>query len=108
MTDDELDGLAHLVKHLEWEEIRAQSPFGEYATGRIGGEWRVYLNLSTGRVNGHMVVAEGEEETFEAAGEAAKAAAQADYTRRILSALNLDALRSPPADVGQSLARNAR
>ena len=70
MTDDELDGLEHLVKPLEWRDSygvwRSETPFGDYiATGKI-------LKIGTLAMSPEVVCDDP------------RAAAQADYTRRIL------------------------
>lgn len=84
LTEAIVDALPGMIKPLEWEVFDsetawARSPFGTY---RYGGE---ALTLSTqknyvgdGLGNWRMVNID-----------AAKAAAQADYTRRIMSAFGL-------------------
>lgn len=84
MTDDELDGLAHLVKPLEWSE---RMVFGTRKwQGR--GQFGEFASFSGNDLTEEQVAAE-------------KVEIESDYARRILSALNLDALRSAP-DVGDS------
>jgi hypothetical protein len=68
------------VKPLEWEPARegfckwrATTPFSVYEVAKYGKQWAVYFNDD--------LIAEPEGE------EAAKAAAEADYRERILSAL---------------------
>lgn len=63
------------VKALEWEHGAADAAGGIYEIARYGRYWAVYLN--------NNLVAEPENE------EAAKAAAQADYEARILSAIDI-------------------
>jgi hypothetical protein len=75
------------VKALEWGCIVpiSESIVGTYSIHRIGGEWRVRLS-----VHPHIhetQIASGKSPDFETALIDAKAAAQADYERRILSAL---------------------
>jgi hypothetical protein len=85
MTDDELDALAHLVKPLEWSE---RMVFGT-RKWRGRGQFGEFASFSGNDLTEEQVAAE-------------KAEIESDYTRRILSALNLDALRSPPAYVGEA------
>lgn len=103
MADDELDGLAHLVKPLQWWTPSssnnwthgAKTLFGTYYVGIDGGRHNAWIEIFRegegieqwiGPDRGDLHIAMGD--------------ARVDYTRRILSALNLDALRSSPADVG--------
>lgn len=67
------------IKPLTWELSNARSIVGTYNIGRVGGEWWVRLR--------DCEIADGHASSFEAAEIAAKAAANADYERRILSAL---------------------
>lgn len=99
MTDDELDGLARLVKPLEWfpqqdSYLLTRTRWRDIALSRF--EYSIFSDMSL------MGCMDDTNNPYESVG-AAKAAAQADYARRILSALNLDALRSPPADVGEAI-----
>ncbi len=77
------------VKALEWKGMvpTAETIVGAYSIGRIGGNWSVGL-LRHGN-SYEAQIASGEAPLFEIALVAAKAAAQADYERRIISALTL-------------------
>jgi hypothetical protein len=78
---DEIERLraAPKVKPLEWDDVQADSVFGVYDFGRIGGIWTL-------RLDGHDIET-GVSTNYRTAAGDAKAAAQADYERRILSAL---------------------
>lgn len=85
------------VKALEWKGLvpKAETIVGEYSIGRIGGSWNVWLTKHVGSYDTH--IASGETVGFEEALTEAKAAAQADYERRIISAL---ALKDDPGNGG--------
>jgi len=73
--------LSGIVKPLEWAKYRngdadADTPFGEIYTAYAGGAWRITRGMKAGKF-----VQAGEDL------EAAKAGAQADYERRVMSCL---------------------
>lgn len=75
------------VKALTWRGVVpiAESIVGTYSTSRINGKWKVMLSVSA-----HLheaTIARGEAPDFDMALVEAKAAAQQDYERRIMSAL---------------------
>ncbi|GAA5664935.1 hypothetical protein Brsp07_03434 [Brucella sp. NBRC 14130] len=77
------------VKKLEWRKYRngdaeAVTPFGEIYTAYVNGYWRITRNGKAGK----FIKATGCEDV-----DAAKAGAQADYSARILSALEPSAAR---------------
>jgi hypothetical protein len=93
MTDTTLaERLARCVKPLEWESLddtgrfwRAPAPlFGNIRVEAYGDPYRIAYSVP----GFSDTFTEGEFDTPEAA----KAAAQADYTSRILAALDMDAL----------------
>jgi hypothetical protein len=72
--------MAIKIKPLEWDANIASSPVGSYRYGRVGGEWTLYFNER--RIKADM------QPDFQKAGSAARAAAQADFEARILSAID--------------------
>ncbi|WP_266030351.1 hypothetical protein [Brucella intermedia] len=79
------------VKKLEWRKYRngdaeAVTPFGEIYTAYVNGYWRITRNGKAGK----FIKATGGEDV-----DAAKAGAQADYSARILSALEPSAAPEP-------------
>lgn len=81
MTD-----LAKFVKLLVWDDIQAETEIGTYDFGFIGGAWTL-------RFRGDEIE-HGIAQNYRVARADAKAAAQADYTARILSALDVEALEA--------------
>ncbi len=69
---------APVVKPLEWIGNKASSPVGQYMVKKMGGEWLAFKDGWT--IHGSVLAAFVSEE-------AAKAAVQADFERRILPAL---------------------
>ena len=80
MTDEQLADLRHFVKPLEWMKGKAETKIGSYIVVCEDWDdepfWFIYRG---GKVDGKL----GEHSSEEAA----KAAAQADYADRILSAV---------------------
>lgn len=95
------DRLARCLKPLAWHNFDvwtwwAESPSGTYHVEERNGYWQVEL-----RVGGLVHHVFSTDDTTPEDMDAAQAAAQADYTARILAALDLDALaREVEAMVG--------
>lgn len=98
------DRLARCVKPLAWHNFDvwtwwAESPSGTYHVEERNGYWQVEL-----RVGGLVHHVFSTDDTTPEDMDAAQAAAQADYTARILAALDLDALaREVEAIVGDGV-----
>lgn len=71
------------VKELDWNENEASSPVGHYRCQRLGDKWEPLRNGYFMLTKWHGIV-----KAFDTI-EEAKAAAQSDYERRILSALSV-------------------
>ena len=103
------DRLARCLKPLAWHNFDvwtwwAESPSGTYHVEERNGYWQVEL-----RVGGLVHHVFSTDDTTPEDMDAAQAAAQADYTARILAALDLDALaREVEAMVGAETERCAR
>jgi hypothetical protein len=83
------------VKKLEWNEYEREGQIEEWdASSGFDGYYNITLGL-----NGYLVKMPDDEEEFETL-EAAKAAAQADYEARILSALEPSAARELALEEG--------
>lgn len=67
------------IKPLDWDESQAETPFGVYDFGRIGGAWTLRFN--------EVVIESGVESNFRRAAGAAKEAAKFHHESRILEAL---------------------
>ncbi|GGE18468.1 hypothetical protein GCM10011390_42060 [Aureimonas endophytica] len=91
------------VRDLRWDGNYADTPLGVYSIGRIGGSWHVELQR-TQSVAIFALIAKGAASDFDAALNEAKSAAQADYERRIMSAIER---ADGPRDAALEQAREA-
>lgn len=92
---------SQLVKRLKWkrrpngEDWTTECQIGTYGLGLVNGRYRAILrSVQNDQDHDEIICAEGSVKD-------AKAAAQADYTARILSALNHDAIDALQARVAE-------
>lgn len=91
MAEHVFESMPHMVSELVWDGIQANSIFGAYSIGMIGGEWRAYLR-------GSKVVGEGVAYDFDSAKAAAKQAVDIHYRSTVMSAFETNSTVKEQAD----------